>query len=140
MTEPKIFSRSEALQMVRKSAIDAINRFTDPTSEANILCQQKLKELGEKEIEKQVAKRLEPEREAVRSELDRLQANHDELLNVLKTSKAGYDAIMLKITAIEQREENYEKLYDTMTKLIATLTYMVNLLEKKTGIKKTGGV
>lgn len=147
LAEPKTYSKSEVLEIVRKSNIELINRIHDPNSEANILMAKKMKEITDAEISRQVEQRMKGERETIGNELDRLQSNYDEVVKVIGCIKGTHDALLQKLDAIQQREENSTRLYETMVKLTASLqntseafARMLNLLERKTGTKKTGGV
>lgn len=138
MTEPKIFSKTEALQMVDKATKNLINRIFDPNNEANRIANKAKNEWMEKEITRRVKEALTTERQAFKEKMDSLTINSDDLTGMTERIKTSYDAMMLELRKLEERNQNTEKVCETMITLTAnvsgltgSLDKIINLLEKK---------
>ncbi len=130
MAEEKIYTIRQALEMVRKSNIDLIKRIHDPNNEANKIVEAKRKEWREAEITKRVKEALTTERQAYKEKMDSLSVNTDDLKGLIGTTKGAYDAMMIKLKDMKEREDNSAEVYDTFATLVANVSGLTGSLDK----------
>lgn len=137
MIEPKIFSKTEALEMVKK-AVTAnnnrnrifLNKMLDPNNEANRLCEAKRKEFTEAEIKRRVKEEVKTEREALTSHIDKLTISYQELTGLGDRIKSSYDGLMLELNQLRERKEDINKVCETLIELTANVSGLTTTLDK----------
>ena len=106
--------------------------------EANRIATQRMEELMQEEVKRRVKEQLEPQREAFANQTDKLAISYNEVVKVIGCIKGTHDALLQRLDAFEQTGENSNKVYDTLTSLVAnvsgftgTLDKIITLLERK---------
>lgn len=130
----RTYTRRQVLEIVKKAKLDLINEIHDPNNPANKILEAKRKEWREAEITKRVKEALTTERQAYKEKLDGLTANTNDLKGLIGSTKASYDAMMLKLENMKEFEGNFAKITDTFIKLTANLSGLTTSLDKIVGL------
>lgn len=126
----RTYTQKDVLRIIEQTVNNTTDRIFAFNEKANIVVEKVRKKQMETEITKRVKEALITEREAYKERLDRLTANTNDLKGLIGTTKATYDAMMIKLENMKERENSSAELYETFVNLVANVSGLTNSLDK----------